>query len=255
MKPLISKIKPATGFSKVIYTVFNILLPLFVFTLVRTEFVQLALTVILLSKWRMFAVRPRFWPANIRANAVDIIVGVSFLLFMVESDTQMLQLVWVAAYIGWLVFIKPASTSILVSVQALIGLLCGLMALFIGWGQGPLYGLVLSTGLICYLAARHFFDSFDEPYAKLLAYIWGYFSAALVWVLGHWLLYYGLVAQPVVLLLTIGYGLATLYYIDHHLSSGLSQSAKRTINLVLTGNIVLIALLVIIFSDWGDKIV
>jgi hypothetical protein len=256
MKPLISKIKPATGFSKVIYTVFNIFLPLFVFILVRTDFIQLALAIILLSKWRMFAVRPRFWPANIRANAVDIMVGVSLLLFMVKADeSQLTQLIWTGAYIVWLVFIKPASGSLLVSVQALIGLLCGLMAIFVGWGDGPLYGLVLITGVICYLSARHFFDGFDEPYAKLLSYIWGYFAASLVWVLGHWLLYYGIVAQPVVLLLTIGYGLATLYYIDHYLTSGLSQSAKRTINMALTANIILIALLIIIFSDWGDKIV
>ena len=255
MKPLISKIKPASGFSKVLYTVFNILLPLFIFVLVRTDFIQLALVIILLSKWRMFVVRPRFWIANIRANSVDIIVGVSLLLFIVEADSQMLQMVWTLAYIVWLVLIKPASSSIWVSIQALIGMLCGLMALFISWGDGPLYGLVIATGLIGYLSARHFFDSFDEPYAKLLSYTWGYFSAALVWVLGHWLLYYGIVAQPVVLLLTIGYGLASLYYIDHHLSSDLSQSAKRTINMVLSINIVVIALLVIIFSDWGDKIV
>jgi hypothetical protein len=255
MKPLISKIKPATGFSKILYTVFNILLPLVIFALVRTDFVQLALAIIILSKWRMFAVRPRFWPANIRANAVDIIVGVSLLLFMVHSDSQLMQMLWTALYIIWLVFLKPASSSLFVSAQALIALLCGLMALFVSWGDGPLYGLVLATGLLCYLAARHFFDGFDEPYAKLLSYMWGYFAAALVWVLGHWLLYYGVVAQPVVLLLTIGYGLASLYYIDHHLSNGLSDSAKKTINLVLTANIVLIAFLVIIFSDWGDKIV
>jgi hypothetical protein len=255
MKPLIARIKPATGFSKVVYTIFNVLLPLVVFALVRTDFVQLALAIILLSKWRMFAVRPRFWPANIRANAVDIIVGVSLLLFMESSDTQLLQLVWTGTYIVWLIFIKPASNAMLVSAQALIGLLCGLMALFIGWSHAPLYGLVFVTGIVCYLAARHFFDSFDEPYAKLLSYFWGYFAAALVWVLGHWLLYYGIVAQPVVLLLTIGYGLASLYYIDHYLSSGLSPSAKRTINIVLTTNIILIALLVIVFSDWGNKIV
>lgn len=255
MKPLLARIKPATGFSKVVYTVFNILLPLFVFVLVRTDFVQLALAIILLSKWRMFAVRPRFWLANIRANAVDIIVGVSFLLFMVSSGTQLMQLVWTAAYIVWLIFIKPASNAMLVSAQALIALLCGLMAVFIGWSNAPLYGLVLVSGVICYLSARHFFDSFEEPYAKLLSYFWGYFAAALVWVLGHWLLYYGIVAQPVVLLLTIGYGLASLYYIDHYLSSGLSPSAKRTINIVLTTNIILIALLVIVFSDWGNKIV
>src|ERR1700729_1029988 len=113
MKPLISKIKPANGFSKVVHIFFNILLPLAVFALVRTDFVPLALAVILLSKWRMFAVRPRFWITNIRANAVDIIVGISFLVFMVNSDSQLLQLVWVAGYIAWLVFLKPASSAML----------------------------------------------------------------------------------------------------------------------------------------------
>jgi hypothetical protein len=256
MRQLLAKIKPASGFSKVVYVVFNVLMPLFVFVLVRTDFVTLALAIILLSKWRMFVVRPRFWPAHIRANAVDIIVGVSLLLFMASSDTQFMQAVWTAAYIVWLLFIKPASSPLLVSVQALIALLCGLMAVFTPeWHDAPLYALVVGSGAVSYLAARHFFDSFDEPYAKLLSYFWGYFAAALVWVLGHWLLYYGVVAQPVVLLLTIGYGLASLYYIDHYLSSGLSANAKHTINIVVTTNVILIALLVVIFSDWGNKIV
>jgi hypothetical protein len=249
MRPLIAKIKPANGFSKVIYIVFNILLPLFVFILVRTDFVQLALAVILLSKWRMFAVRPRFWLAHIRANAVDIMVGVSLLLFMVHSDSQMLQLVWTLAYIIWLVALKPATGQLLISAQALVGMLVGLMALFVSWGDGPLFGLVLASGLICYLAARHFFDNFDEPYAKLLSYIWGYFSAALVWVLGHWLLYYGIVAQPVLLLVAIGYGLATLYYLDHH--DRLSQGVRRQFIFIM----VAIVAIVVVLSDWGDKIV
>ncbi len=249
MRPLIAKIKPANGFSKVVYIGFNVLLPLLVFALVRTDFVQLALAIILLSKWRMFAVRPRFWLANLRANAVDIIVSVSFLIFMVNSGSQLMQLVWMGAYMAWLVILKPASNSLLISVQALVGLACGLMALFIGWDAGPLYGLVFATGLICYLSAHHFFDSFDEPYAKLLSYAWGYFGAALVWVLGHWLLYYGIVAQPVLFLVAIGFGLATLYYLDHH--EKLSQAVRRQFVFIMLA----IILIVLIFSDWGDKIV
>ncbi|MEK7153316.1 MAG: hypothetical protein AAB834_05180 [Patescibacteria group bacterium] len=231
------------------YIVFNILLPLFVFVLVRMDFVQLALAMILLSKWRMFAVRPRFWPAHIRANAVDIIVSVSLLLFMVNSDSQLMQLVWTAIYMGWLVVLKPASDAMMISIQALVGFLCGLMAIFVGWSDGPLYGLVALTGTTCYLTARHFFDSFDEPYAKLLSYMWGYFGAALVWVLGHWLLYYGIIAQPVLLLLAIGYGLATLYYLDHY--DRLSGGVRRQSIFVM----VAIIMIVLIFSDWGDKIV
>lgn len=249
MRPLIAKIKPANGFSKVVYIVFNVLLPLIVFALVRTDFEQLALATILLSKWRMFAVRPRFWLANVRANAVDIIVSVSFLVFMVNSGSQLMQIVWTAAYMGWLVVLKPASSSLLISAQALVGLACGLMAVFVGWDAGPLYGLVFLSGIICYLSAHHFFDSFDEPYAKLLSYSWGYFGAALVWVLGHWLLYYGILAQPVLLLVSIGFGLATLYYLDHH--DRLSRAIRQQFLFIM----VAIILIVLIFSDWGDKIV
>ncbi len=249
MKPLIAKIKPANGFSKVVYVFFNVLLPLMVFALVRTDFVQLALAIILLSKWRMFAVRPRFWPANVRANAVDIIVSVSLLIFMVNSGSQLFQLVWTSVYILWLVVIKPASNELMISLQALLGLACGLMAIFIGWDNAPLYGLVLTTGLVCYLAAHHFFDSFDEPYAKLLSYIWGYFGAALTWVLGHWLLYYGIVAQPVLIITALGFGLGTLYYLDHH--ERLTMSLRRQFLFIMLA----IILIVVVFSDWGNKIV
>ncbi|HEX3568068.1 MAG TPA: hypothetical protein VHT70_00130 [Candidatus Saccharimonadales bacterium] len=249
MKPLIAKIKPASGFSYILHLVLNVLLPLLVFVLVRLHFVELALAAILLSKWRMFAVRPRFWPVNIRANAVDIIVGVSLLLFMVHSGSQLVQFGWVVLYGVWLVGIKPASTTLMVSIQALVGLLCGLMALFVAWSSGPLYGLVFAAGLICYLTARHFFDSFDEPHARLLSYIWGYFGAALVWVLGHWLLFYSIISQPALLLIAIGYGLAALYYLDHY--ERLTKNVRRQFIFIM----IAIIIVVITFSDWGDKIV
>jgi hypothetical protein len=216
MRPLINKIKPANGFSRLAHVGINVVLALLVFVLVRIDFTPLALALILLSKWRMFAVRPRFWPTNIRANAIDIIVSISFLAFMVGSETQLLQLLWAAAYAVWLVIIKPASGALMVSIQAMMGLLFGLSAVFSEWGDSGLYWLVFDCALVCYLAARHFFDSFDEPYAKLLSYLWAYFAAALVWVLGHWLLFYGVIAQPTLLLVAVGYGLATLYYLDHH---------------------------------------
>ena len=250
MRPLIAKIKPANGFSKIAHTGLNVLLPLAVFAMVSIGFIwQAALPIIIFSKWRMFAVRPRFWPANIRANSVDIIVGISLMLFMVNSSSEMVRLLWAVVYIVWLVVIKPAYDTIVVSLQAFISMVCGLMAIFVAWGDGPVYGLVLLTGLVCYLSARHFFDSFDEPYAKLLSYVWGYFGASLVWILGHWLLYYGIVAQPVLLLIAIGLGLGSLYYLDHR--DRLSQGIQRQVLFIMVAVIVI----VLIFSDWGDKIV
>lgn len=249
MRLLLYKLKPANGFSYFFHLGLLVVLPAAVFVLVRLGFVQLALSMIVLSKWRMFAVRPRFWPANIRANAVDLMVGLSIVLFMSHSASAFIQLAWAVLYAVWLIVVKPASGLLMTSVQALIGQLCGLMALYLVWAAGPLYGLTLATGLICFLAARHFLDGFDEPYARMLAYFWAYFGAALAWLLGHWLLFYQFVAQPTLLLTTIGYGLAVLYYLDHH--DRLSQTVRRQFIFIM----IAIILVVLTFSDWGDKVV
>src|ERR1700712_27429 len=110
MRPLLSKLTPSRGFSQLLHLGYNLILPVLVFLLVRTDFVQLALSLILLSKWRMFAVRPRFWLANIRANAVDIIIGVSVLAFMVGTASEGLQLLWAALWATWLIVIKPKAS-------------------------------------------------------------------------------------------------------------------------------------------------
>lgn len=249
MRPLINKFKPASGFSKLLHIGFNVLLPLVAFILVRIDFAQLALLVVLLSKWRIIAVRPRFWLANLRANAVDIMVGLSMVIFMVAATDQLFQLFWVVVYGLWLTLLKPASGMFMVAMQAGFSFACGLMALTIGWDAAPLYGLVLATGGICYVSAHHFFDAFDEPHTRLLSYMWGYFGAALTWVLGHWLLFYGLIPQNALLLLSLGYGLATLYYLDHR--DRLSKNVRRQILFIM----VAIVSIIIIFSDWGNKIV
>jgi len=249
MRPLLNKLTPSRGFSHAFYFVFNALLPILVFVLVRTSFVQLALSLILLSKWRMFAVRPRFWTANIRANAVDIIVGVSVLAFMTATTTEWLQATWAVLWAAWLIGIKPRGDTLWVSLQALIGFAAGLMALFITLDHSPLFVLVGSVGLLSFFAAHHFFYSFDEPYTRLLAYFWAYFGAALTWISGHWLLFYGPVAQPTLLLVSLGVGLGTLYYLDHF--DRLSHNVRRYVIFIMMAMV----LVVLAFSDWSDKVV
>src|SRR5215472_16151805 len=135
MRLLAAKIKPANGFSHLLHYGLVLALPLAILILVRLEgtFVQLALSLVLLSKWRMFAVRPRFWPAIIRANAVDILVGLSAAIFMASSQSGYLQLMWALLYAAWLLLLKPASGTFMVASQAMVGQLCGLMALFLIW--------------------------------------------------------------------------------------------------------------------------
>ncbi len=250
MRSLGIKIKPANGFSYALHLGLTLLLPLALFLLVRVHFIQLAFILILLSKWRMFAVRPRFWLANIRANSVDMIVGFSVLLLMMHIDSALWQLVAALLYGVWLVAVKPGSSILMTSIQAGIGFFAGLMAIFhSGAAAGPLYLMVLLVGLVCFLTARHFFDSFEEPYAKFLAYLWGYFGAALVWVLGHWLLFYGVISQPTVLLVALGYGLAAIYYLDHF--DKLSAMIRRQFIFIM----VAVVAIVLVLSNWGHKIV
>jgi hypothetical protein len=245
------KIKPSQGYSHLLHLGLVVLLPIIIFIFVRLNngFIQVALVLILLSKWRMLAVRPRYWLANIEANAVDIIVGVSTLIFMVHTGSILLQLLWAALYAAWLIALKPSSNVLGETAQAVIGQVYGLMALFLEWPSAPLYGLVIGTGLICYISARHFFDSFDEPYTKLLAYVWAYFAAALTWILGHWLLFYGVIAQPTLFLTVIGFGFAALYYLDHY------DRLTILLRWEFLSIMAVIIVIVLVFSNWGSKVV
>src|SRR5581483_7922875 len=199
------KIKPIRGFAHLIHLVFSISLPVLAYILVRIEFVPLAILLILLSKWRIFAVRPRYWLANIISNGIDLLVGISLVLFMSSTSVQWWQLFWMALYMAWLVWLKPKSDVLSVSAQSMIGQLLGLSVLYLKFGDASIGLLMLGTWAVTYISARHFLTSFEEPRVSLIANIWAYFAASLAFVLGHWLLFYGSISQILVFLTTIGY--------------------------------------------------
>jgi hypothetical protein len=239
-----SRIKPVRGFAHLAHLALLFLLPLAVYILVRINFVSLAIIVIFLSKWRMFAVRPRYWIANLVANGVDIIVGISLVLFMANTTVVWWQLFWAAAYAGWLTWLKPKSDVLNVSLQAMVGQLLGLFILYLKFGDNSLLLLVVGTWVITYVAARHFLTSFEEPLTALLAHSWAYFSAGLAFILGHWLLFYGTVPQIIVILTTVGYGLAALYYLDA--TDRLNSLMQKQLLAIMAA----ILLIVIVLSDW-----
>lgn len=246
-KRTIEKVKPKDGFSQIVHIILVSLLPIVAYIFVRIDFAQIAVALVLLSKWRMFSVKARHWPANIRANAIDMIVGVSAVLFMNRTESMSIQLMWVALYAVWLLFIKPKSAEFWVALQAIIGQTVGLMALYTVYGDAPSLTLVIATTLMCYFAARHFFSSFDESMGRTTSYVWAYFAASLSWLLAHWLIYYGLIAQPVLVLSVVGYGLAGMYYLHH--TDRLSKGVQQQFVVVITA----ILMIVLVFSDWGDK--
>jgi hypothetical protein len=241
MLQLPHRIRPTRGFSHVLHIALNVGLPIIAYVLVRTSFVTIAVLLILMSKWRMFAVQPRYWVANAIANGVDVMVGVALVLFMASTVSGWWQFLWVALYAVWLVWLKPRSDVLSVSAQAMIGQLLGLSVLYLKLGDSSLFTLVVS--------ARHFLTSFDEAHTALLAHAWAYFSASLAFILGHWLLFYGSIAQIIVLLTNIGYGLAAMYYLDA--KDRLTLPLQRQLLAIMCA----ILVIVIVLSDWTGSTV
>jgi hypothetical protein len=220
------------------------------FILVRIDFGQLALALVLISKWRMFAVRPRHWPAIVRANAVDIIAGGAFVLAMDTAVEPSWQLVWALFYAVWLAYIKPQSTQFFIGLQAILAQSLGLTVCYLRLADQPSsWLLVLVVWLICYLSARHFLSAFDEQLARPVAQSWAFFAAAFTLVMGRWMLFYGVIAQAVIALSICAYSFAAMYYL--HEIGKLTPALKRQFVFVMS----VVILFVIILADWGDKVI
>ena len=155
------------------------------------DLVLLAIALILLSKWRVLAVQPRFWIPNIKANLVDVVVGVSTVVLIYSAESSWLAAMWTFLYAAWLLFLKPREHDILVGAQAFWGQFVGMIAIFM------LPSLVQSPFLACAAlwlvgasAARHFFSNYEEPHYRSLSLIWGLFVTQLGWISLHWVQYY-----------------------------------------------------------------
>lgn len=250
VKSVIKKIKPKHGFAHFLHLGLVAVIPVLALLFVRLDFFGLAVVIVLLSKWRMFAVRPRHWITHIRTNAVDIIVNLALLSFMITTNnSRVLQLFWVILFEIWVLIIKPRNSTFMVSVQALSAQCFGLVAMFISFKTIGMAWYIILAFLICYFSSRHFFNSFEETHSIQYSWMWGFFAASLVWVLAHWLLFYKNVAQPAVILTLIAYGLATLYYLHEH--DKLTLLVRRQVFFVVFAMLFVI----IAFANWGEGVI
>ena len=245
MKNIFYKIKPESGLSQVFHFLFNALLPILVLFLIKLNLPILAAGLVLLAKWRMFAVRPRHWLSNIRANLVDIFVGLSVVAFIAGTKIIYTQIFWTIVYILWLVWLKPKSKPIPVMAQALIAQAFGLVAFYRAFPTSSLALGVLVTWLVCYASARHFLGAYEEPLIRIISDIWAWFGAVMAWILGHWfIVYHNFMPQLALVLTVLAYGLATFYYLE---SKG---KLRPLLRLQLIVVMALILFFIIIISDW-----
>ncbi|HEU5187111.1 MAG TPA: hypothetical protein VFT87_01265 [Candidatus Saccharimonadales bacterium] len=240
-----------TRASEILYLAFNALLPLVILLLVNSfDPPYLALVVVFLSKWRIFAVRPRFWWASLKANMVDILVGVSVvgLLFLATSSFP-LQLLITALYIGWLLALKPRSNAQGIMAQAGIAQFVAFIVLFSFSAIMPEVAIIIGSWFIGYVAARHMVSNYEEPYVELWSSLWGLFAAQLAWLLFHWTAMYSIglpiqIPQVALIMLVLGFSVARLYHMRKH--DTLTPGTLRGTGLFTIGMLAII----LIFTPW-----
>ncbi|OYX41181.1 hypothetical protein B7Y94_05490 [Candidatus Saccharibacteria bacterium 32-49-12] len=199
---LLKFVRRRSFLSEVVYNVLNVALAVaVVLTVYYTESVWLGILIVLISKWRILSVRPRYWLANFLSNLVDIIVSVSLVVLMhvitraPEMGNQIVTLLgfMTLLYIVWLLFIKPRSKRSYVVAQAGIATLLGSWALFTVSYNWPVSVVVLGMWVIGFTAARHVLSHYDdETHTTILSLIWGLILAEIGWVAYHWTIAYSL---------------------------------------------------------------
>lgn len=157
----------------------------------------LAYLAVVLSKWRVFAVRPRYWFANLQANLIDAFVAASFVtLLWLAAGNLVLQLVLAGLLAVWLIVIKPRTKRNWVLSQSLICQALSLTALFSLAYNSIALVVVAVSWLIGYVSARHAISAYNEESERtLLSLIWGLVVAELSWLAYHWTIAYTIVGQ------------------------------------------------------------
>lgn len=181
-------------FSEGIYIVLNIVLVVVVVGLVIvTESPWLAIAAVLLSKWRVFAVRPRYWMTHIQANLVDTFVSVSMAILLYAALGSLpTQIVLAALYMTWLLAVKPRSTRTWMAVQAGSAVFWATSALLAVGYDWPSSIIVAVVWVIGYAAAKHVLSTYDEPHRAFYGVAWAFFMAELGWIFYHWTFTYPL---------------------------------------------------------------
>lgn len=219
-----------------------------------------AFAVVLLSKWRILAVRPHFWFKNIQSNLVDIIVGLSVVVFLnAASGALALQIFITIFFAVWLLFIKPRSKRVYVAFQAGAALFLGTNALFMVSSDWPATAVVLAMWLIGYATARHLLSHYRESDRTFFALIWGVIIAELGWLNYHWAFAYNLpgfsgidLSQTALVVLVLGF-LASRAYDSYHHNEGVIRVNDIMLPAIFSVSVILVIML--FFNTLGTGLI
>lgn len=245
-----------TLLSEIAYVSLNVLMALALLGIATANLgIALALALVLLSKWRIFAVRPQHWYANLVSNMVDVIVSVGFVVLLyMASGAIVVQIILTALYIAWLLLLKPQSKKKWVVLQAGVALFVGVTALMhisYDWWATP---VVLLMWVIGYTTARHVLVAYKEPHFALLSLVWALIVAELGWLFYHWNFAYDLsfaaglhLSQAAVIVSMLGL-LAERGYVSVHRHGNLQVNDVLLPGLLAVSSTIV---LLVLFSNAG----
>ncbi|MBR0431242.1 hypothetical protein IJJ05_03060 [Candidatus Saccharibacteria bacterium] len=170
----------------------------------------LGILLVLVSKWRVFAVRKRYLWLNIKSNLVDIIVGISIVIlaFYAGGAFLVVDFLLMLIYCVWLLFIKPLSSETANLVQSLFAVFLGVSAAVIMSSNLDVIVLVLLTFLIGYAASRHILAQSDDKDYTLTTLVCGLVFSEVAFLCYSWSIIYtfgstGIRIPQIAIILTI----------------------------------------------------
>jgi len=251
--------KSRNALSSVMYILLNLALAVVsIGATVITGNCLIGLVLIVISKWRVFAVNHRYWFLNIRSSLVDFIVGIGFVLLAYAAGQSFLPVhfMLMALYAIWLILLKPRSSTNFAIVQALAAVLIGSTAasVFAAITNDNIMSLILvaSEFLIGYAASNHVLVQASDTAPTLISLVVGLVFAEIAWLSHVWLIIYtlgstGICLSQLALILTI---LAFAYFqIYTDMSKHKGKFAFKNVSLPLIFCAIMIAVLVIGFSQ------
>lgn len=152
----------------------------------------LGMLLVLISKWRVFAVRRRYLWLNIKSNLVDFIVGLSVVLLTYYAGSSLLPVdfLLMGAYVVWLLFIKPMSSETANLAQSLIAVFLGISATTIMTASLDVtFGVALAF-LVGYAASRHVLAQTNSKDFTLTTLVCGLMFAEVAWLCHSWAIVY-----------------------------------------------------------------
>ena len=154
-----------------IHVIFNVIFAgVAIYLTIAFESLWPAIVPVILSKWRVLAVRPRYWRANFLSSLPDLIFGIGLVTmswgcgrigvsYLVAGEALPVPALAVQISLGviyslWLIVIKPRHGEAMIGFQALASQFVGVVALFLVAQGMPLTVFLIIAFIIAFASAR-----------------------------------------------------------------------------------------------------